>query len=368
MLAASIVAAVYLWPVVSRPPAPVAAVAAPATETVPGESVQFDFLNPSLGWAAATMEGQHSLWIYSTTDGARTWHRSGAINDLVNPSPVSSLQLFDRTHGLLILAPDLLAYRTSDGGRTWAMVRTPDGSIGVQFVDPLHGWAQGAFKPDGTTSLLSTVDGGRMWIRLPDPPAVTGQPVFRSVAEGWWGSPSLSARVLRTDDGGLSWTADSLPVPALPAVQGYEAGTTVTLLPGNGVVARAFPACIQTPCVKYVEADFVSLGPGSSWRWMNTPPNTAYDDVSFQDSTHWWLITGGNLYKTADAGDTWRLVSNRIEYDTLKPTILDSNHAWVELQSQNDISPGQRPSVGWSLVMTADGGLSWKDVTVPVPD
>ena len=77
------------------------------------------------------------------------------------------------------------------------------------------------------------------------------------------------------------------------------------------------------------------------------------------------MIRTNTLYKTADAGESWSVVSNHILYDHLWPTILDANHAWAMVQAETD--NGQRSSRGWSLEVTSDGGLTWKDAAVPVP-
>ncbi len=130
-----------------------------------------------------------------------------------------------------------------------------------------------------------------------------------------------------------------------------------------------YPACpTGAQCPPYGEVEYVSFDMGTSWRYLPYPPGGGgYANVRFQDSNDWWVIRGSTLYKTADAGVTWFVASSRITCDTLQPTVVDAQHAWVVVQTVDDSHLGSRPNTVWELDMTSDGGLSWNQETVPVP-
>jgi len=56
---------------------------------------------------------------------------------------------------------------------------------------------------------------------------------------------------------------------------------------------------------------FTSFDGGKTWRALAPPPQeTGYSDFVFQDSTHWWATRFGTLWKSADAGQTWKHVAS----------------------------------------------------------
>jgi photosystem II stability/assembly factor-like uncharacterized protein len=100
---------------------------------------------------------------------------------------------------------------TSDGGRTWA--RQYSGTAALQqldFTDAAHGWAAGL----GT--LLRTTDGGATWTALPAPRLsghclALGSVHFVSPDLGY--AIAAGGQLLRTTDSGVTWA----PVPGAPA-------------------------------------------------------------------------------------------------------------------------------------------------------
>lgn len=127
--------------------------------------------------------------------------------------------------------------RTVNGGTDWATVTTPTAErlYGVRFADPLNGWAVGW----GGTILRST-NGGASWTRQTSPPNVYLYGVDAiSATEAWvagWGGT-----VLHTTDGGANWTVVPVPTTAdfysldfSDGLHGWVAGAGVVLRTEDG--------------------------------------------------------------------------------------------------------------------------------------
>ena len=72
----------------------------------------------------------------------------------------------------------------------------------------------------------------------------------------------------------------------------------------------------------------------------------------------------GDLWKSSDAGQSWKMVSQQPEGWVYQPEVIDAKHAWAELLAY----PGVRdPGQGTGLAVTSDGGLHWMQVDAPRP-
>ena len=350
VVALAVVVAVYELPhlkLVATPAPAAEPVASAPVETKEGELIDFAFLSPTRGWAAATATSD-DLWIYFTPDGGKHWRNLSVIPGAGFGTPqlhvldARNLWLVAETGGSAI---DIVVYKSPDGGAAWTQVVVPDAAVlDVGFTDPYHG---GATAP--SQRLYVTDDGGVTWRRQPDLPPMAFAPVFRNPNEGW----AIGDSVYSTFDGGRTWQAHDLPpAPDCPPKECVSPKSSVTLLGDAGVFA----------------GDYVSLDRGASWRYVPPPPGGAsYEQIAYQDSLHWWVVQDNTLYKTSDAGERWTTATTRVIYDHLMPTILDAKHAWTVQRIFDDSQPNRRPFPAFELDVTSDGGLNWKTVPVPVP-
>jgi photosystem II stability/assembly factor-like uncharacterized protein len=120
-------------------------------------------------------------------------------------------------------------YRTTDGGATWKLMVTNTAPTGfwdaMAFWDARHGVLFGD-PVDGSFQVYVTEDGGASWKASPARglAALAGEGAFAasgtclSVAgksDAWIVTGSAAqARAFHSSDGGLSWQAASLPIPA----------------------------------------------------------------------------------------------------------------------------------------------------------
>lgn len=178
-------------------------------------------VSPGVAWAS----GQRGT-VLRTTDGGRTWQArpvpGGEALDFRDVDALSAT-----TAIVLSIGPGEASriYRTTDGGATWdERFRNTDAAAffdAVAFGDADHG-AAFSDAVDGRFVILTTADGGRIWTRVPAerlPPALpeegafaaSGTNVTMQGGDRIWIATSKS-RVLRSMDGGRSWTVHATPV------------------------------------------------------------------------------------------------------------------------------------------------------------
>jgi len=179
-------------------------------------------------------------------------------------------------------------YRTTDGGRSWSLQFTnPDSAA---FYDCFDFWnaRQGLAFSDAVRDrfvVLTTGDGGEHWRPLPAesvPRARGGEGGFAASGEcvtvgpgqrAWIGTgASYVSRILRTTDGGRSWSWSPTPV-----VSGDQAGVMAVAFRDtlNGVV---------------VGGDLAHPGTGSAADGDSPPPGAA---------------SSVRVALTGDGGETW---------------------------------------------------------------
>jgi photosystem II stability/assembly factor-like uncharacterized protein len=196
-----------------------------------------DFVDPSTGWVGGEDDrSAGALRLYVTHDGGATWQPqiarlptqgfSGSSVDTLAP------QFFNAREGILeavsstaVFQPETarrpkagvlrqVIYSTHDGGATWQSGGPlPEGTNLLSFADVNHGWAASS----DTADLWATTDGGRTWTKIASGSlaayaggggAAYSALDFVSPQIGWAerGAPDYSTLLLKTTDGGRTWT------------------------------------------------------------------------------------------------------------------------------------------------------------------
>jgi photosystem II stability/assembly factor-like uncharacterized protein len=293
------------------------------TDQASGVSVLLQAVSPvddRVVWAS----GHRGTWL-RTLDGGETW-RGGVV-------PGADTLQFRDVHALSTDAAWLLSagpgemsriYRTTDGGASWDLQWTnpePDGFYDcLSFFDARRGLAYGD-AVNGALRVLRTTDGGETWTLVPAehlPAAQSGEGGFaasgtclalRAPDLAWIGTGNAeSARVLRSEDGGASWTA----TPA-PLVAGEAAGITSLAfrddrhgLAVGGVLTRPADDAVKTATttdggITWSPAGRLRIsGPAYGGAWA---PATAMPAAV--------VVGPGGADWSPDGGRTWRRLDDR---------------------------------------------------------
>ena len=334
------------------------------TPTPPADPnpVTYSFVTPTLGWAALNVTNPPSppaqFEVFNTTDGAHHWRLQFTGHGSTPGFAQLTVHLFDGSNGFMALGLPSIGeqlYMTSDRGDTWTQVQLPSTPcVEVTFVDARRGWALVQDPTEPTSGqlfdLYATGDGGASWQRLSDPPRDAYYMAIRAPGELWMGSLGAGSPHLYTSaDAGQTWQRHDLPPPPSQNWNSDGHGTTVQLLPENGVVATTGNGTTSPNVSEAVL--FTSFDQGSSWRYLAPTPG----NVAYQDASHWWAVKDTALFKSSDAGQTWQQITNAIPSWQLVPHVVDAKHAWAELSVVG----------GFGLGLTDDGGLHWRPTNVP---
>jgi photosystem II stability/assembly factor-like uncharacterized protein len=249
--------------------------------------------------------------------------------------------------------------RTVDGGRTWQLLPVPGAEkLDFRDVDAIsdrvaHVLSIGA---GAASRIYTTTDGGAHWdLRFAntDPKVFLDAMAFWNETRGIAVSDSVDGRfvILVTIDSGRTWTrvpADRLP-PALPGEGAYAAsGTNVAVFGPDRV-------WIGTTAARVLR----SLDGGLTWTVANAPlahgASAGIFSIAFRDAQH-GIVVGGDYRKeseatdnaavTVDGGATWKPVRGLSGFRSVV--------AWIPGARRSVIAIG--PSgADWS----SDEGRTW---------
>jgi photosystem II stability/assembly factor-like uncharacterized protein len=184
------------------------------------------FLNASTGWIPGSCGAGSGYFFYVTRDGGQNW---AAVALRMPPEGTSTcdcgietFRFWDNQHGALVLNdayqdsrgyPQNFLYTTTDGGRSWQLgPLLPVNAYSVYFLDAAHAWTLDA----KANSLLFSGDGGLHWSPAGTIPSNSNGVVrdfqFVTSQVGWaLGADSRGLPILKTVDGGKTWTTQLAP-------------------------------------------------------------------------------------------------------------------------------------------------------------
>lgn len=263
---------------------------------------------------------------------------------------------------------DQAIFRTTDGGRTWKSFRTGQWKIvRMDFRDTQNGWAmaESSCTRSDTCSrldILRTTDGGAHWsltwsqkVRSLSDPTLLGTLglQFPSTVVGY---ASVAGRILKTADGGATWTVLHLPPGSVPRWisfptpgQGFAVAAQ-SCRSGAGCQSSSVLATSDGGAHWHTQLSFA--GPGPGW----------YGGIAFVGRRRGFVFSKSvsaqtsSLYRTLDGGRHWTLLATALAPgDTIvgAPEFVSAEVGWLPLQ------PGEDQEQG-GVLRTLDGGRNWR--------
>ena len=311
--------------------------------------------------------------IVRTQDGGETFE----VDYRVTESGMRTIQFVDDQAGW-ITTHDGTMLKSEDGGESWGILEYDQSTISdVFFVDREHGW--------GThhSRIYSTSDGGHTWTLKLFVQGFNFQDLyFHDQYTGWavGGDFSNPAFVFKTENGGQSWTEQTLSTNDLRAVQFVNSET--------GWVSGSGGELFQTD------------DGGDTWQQQDHGLGTVQLNALHFADEELGIVAGqsGNMLVTTDGGDTWEatmsetgnsLVAVQIGPDKTSAmavgwtgTIEYATPSWQNWTEKSDNTGAHIHSVfflnnrfednafGWAvgrpfgdgpLTYTADGGKTWEN-------
>ena len=211
------------------------------------------WLSAEQGWILA---GGRLLW---TEDGGATWNDKTPLGE-----GLAAARFTSKSEGWALPFPsregEYLVYHTTDGGSTWQVqpLPLPAGEwqpLQISFSDSANGWVTYRLMTSIVFSrglLLKTEDGGKTWTAHDLP---IGEPVFfDSPLSGWTAGGVAGDELFTTADGGLTWQPADSNSTGSPAGSLLDPGKLLAAnLPGQ-IDRLAFPS-VQAGWAVTVEGD-----------------------------------------------------------------------------------------------------------------
>lgn len=290
--------------------------------------VQFiDAVNPNVCWGLVADPANQLTPLQEfvrTTDGGATW-TDGLINNAAGLSPSSICAINGDTAWVAMFNPGGGAgaiLRTNDGGLTWATQPSAAFNASGNFPDFIYFWDanNGVCLGDptgGYYEIYTTTDGGTTWIRVPTaniPLPLGGEfgitDVFTAIGNGtvWFGTNL--GRIYKSVDMGLNWTAASTPFT------GSYIGSIAFRDANNGIATSGSTGGVAD-IIRTTDGGTTWTAAGSNTGGFSTVLSSCY--VPGTDSTYFLSNSAassvnGTAYSPND-GTSWVIVDNLIHTD-----------------------------------------------------
>jgi photosystem II stability/assembly factor-like uncharacterized protein len=212
---------------------------------------------------------------------------------------------------------------------------TSDDLTGLSFPDSTHGWAVGGID---RPTIRATSDGGRSW-HAEHASGTNGLSAvsFADDRHGW--AVGVHNLMLVTSDGGVRWTVQNPHI----AHDGNLYGVSF-LDDEHGWIVGSGGAIEMT------------ANGGRTWAVQRSGTRQDLSAVQFTDRRHGWILTDGEILRTADGGATWTVsytAPTRHSQVVAAQAFLGPTLGWA-VGSQDDGSANHGV-----VSHTSNGGKSW---------
>lgn len=287
--------------------------AAWADSNVGAKCMSMSFPTGSIGYTIRLGTPIPAVTLEKTSDGGKTW-APVKTTSAKNPQEAAGTALVftDATTGFTAVGTPIALGKTTDGGITWTVktvtgLAVPLNSVRrMSFATMKDGAALVGLAPSGagSTQVVVTHDAGETWAAVKVPDMTTNY-----VNVGMADANTLVAFAVRTVTGGEMTGVYTSHDSGATWKKNYEApvsqpfGTIEFLDPKNGFLSKQCPGGASNDCV------MATTDGGDTW----TPTTTAYlgsasvytPALAWADLKNGILGSGGDILRTTDGGKNW---------------------------------------------------------------
>jgi|GEM_PF-4500138 len=277
------------------------------------------FTDPNTGYATSR-QGVHK-----TIDGGLSWQ----FTQLSNSSWMYDVEFVTDSIGI-ICGQNGLIYRTTDAGNTWGNQHSWSSRslFALHFPDPLNGYAVGGANSTSVGGkVLKTTDGGITWSNFTPLNQKINDVYFTSAQKGF--CVTDFGRLVTTIDGGTNWTVTNLSNQQLLGVQ--------FATPNSGII-------VGTAADPWITSDG-----GATWTQVQIP---RYAGAI-------WALSTPSMGQHILVGEAGQIItgSNLLSAAQLRTTAATGNTIY-DIIFKNELS-GIACGVGGVVMNTSNGGGSW---------
>ena len=256
--------------------------------------------------------------VWRSTNAGNDWTNTGSVVVSTSTTRFSSAGAY-----MWITGPTGYLNRSSDSGTTWSSIRprTTSGALislsSVWFADTATGWGV------GTKNVAKSTNAGETWtIQYTDQSntnfhSVVFRDTLHGVVAGSIGSAIFfgsAGCILRTTDGGSSWSRDSIaqwgPFNQMVDSRSSDGGIILWAIASQRWILRS--------------SDF-----GSSWQVSYHNDELSLRSLEFFGSQFGWCACGdGKVLETTDGGATWAV--QELPIIRHKETSISGLRLWVD--------------------------------------
>lgn len=196
----------------------------------------------------------------------------------------------------------------------------------IQFLDNSNGWIAAESK------VLRTSDGGATWTAFNSNINDTRGLYAISTTTAW--ICGTFGKISKTTDGGATWVAQTTGAPNLSGIEGIYFHNQ-----NNGWAVGTDGLLLKT------------TDGGTTWQKITTTATSTLRCIKFIDNNNGWAGGGTSFLRTIDGGVTWTKINGFAEVRDIH--FLDANTGFVsETWGQDNL-----------VLKTTNGGVTWSPTT-----
>jgi photosystem II stability/assembly factor-like uncharacterized protein len=327
------------------------------------DGATWSVVNPTRGHLELAPAEPGTLYLGTTAGIAASLNGGGSLELRTPPGPPVAVQdLLATVQGprRLLASADGL-FRSDDQAATWSFL--PVGGFGPAGFGPL-GDPAGPLASGGSPNrrivastaagLLASDDHGTTWREITSPavglpPALLAVDGVRRDTLYAWGEAGVS----RSRDGGESWT-QAAPI-------GNDCFSALVPHPTREEVLFGTADCCLISETGDCGGVFASF---DGWSTRETLRERPGRDLAIRPPGTLFLTDSGGVYRSADLGATWQLVTGEPRRYSAGKLLIDPADPGVVFASVN-ASASEEPPV--RLIVSEDGGDTWTRLDAGLP-